>query len=137
MIKLQENSLKIPVARAVPRHKQRASRSGVPIRRDPHSRLMAQLLSLGGNGIAIREAHSRPWASATFVGAQHIVTVEFDEATHDAPKAQAFVNALGETEFSIPGHIVADAAIDGRETQWTPAGSITRLHLIVLTIEDW
>lgn len=123
----------------LPRHAPRTSRSGVPIRRDPHSRLMTQIASLAGENALIRESHSRPWASATFVGAQHFITLEFSETSGDTPDAQAFIDRLPEAEFSVPGHIVADATIDSRDSEWLDRGAAIRTHLrlAVLTIEDW
>ncbi|MEO8724063.1 MAG: hypothetical protein ABI395_11205 [Sphingobium sp.] len=137
MIELKEKSSAIPLGRARPRHSVRAARSGIPIRRDPHARLIAQLLTLGGEAATVLEAQSRPWASATFVGAQHFVLVEFTESARDSPKAQAFADAFAEAEFAIPGHIVADATVDSRDTLWIEAGCVTRFRLVVLTIEEW
>lgn len=100
---------------------------------------MVQLTSLAGENALICESHSRPWASATFVGAQHFITLEFNESSGDTPDAQAFIDILPEAEFSVPGHIVADAAIDSRDSEWLDNGATikTQLRLAVLTIEDW
>lgn len=118
-----------------------------PPRRDPHIRVTAQLLELAGPATAVVEASCRPWASATFLGARHRVTIRFNGPDH-SHKAETFANILPEAEFSIPGHIVADACVDA----WQMSGRAstgdadaacgdqegeTLLHLSILTVEDW
>lgn len=104
-----------------------------PERRDCHGRLIALLRDLGGEGCSIAAASFRPWCSATFIGAQHRLTLQLDG---DAAwtNAQALAARLPEADFSIPGHIVADVAVDAvRETE----GGSALIELAVLTVEDW
>lgn len=110
-----------------------------PPRRDPHTRVIAQLLELTGPESSVIATTSRPWASATFTGARHNVLVRMKgEDRHD--KAKWLGKALPEAEFRIPGHIVADACVESRQER--PAGDASsqdELHLqvTILTIEDW
>lgn len=104
--------------------------------RDPLARLQKQLLNLIVNNVRIIAAQSRPWASATFIGAQHLLTVEIEEDTN-GHAAQAFADALPEAEFAIPGHIVADAVVDSQEIQIDSSHKTSVLRLTFLTIEDW
>lgn len=122
-----------------------------PPRGDPHVRLIAQLAQLAGPDMSVIASSSRPWASATFIGAQHRVIVQFKG--ENAPgNAAWFGERLPEAEFSIAGHIVADACVD--EWRHGPdcdeahhtmppanppaslAGDVT-LRVTVLTVEDW
>lgn len=118
-----------------------------PPRRDPHTRAIAQLLALAGPDSSVIATSSRPWASATFLGAKH--TVELLIGGSDAiDRAETFARALPDAEFSISGHIVADACVDewrmttgtgdgARDDGCNPATDVVALRLSILTIEDW
>lgn len=113
-----------------------------PPRRDPHTRVIAQITELAGTNASVIASSSRPWASATFIGAQHRVILRFlGEAALE--RATCFASALPEAEFTISGQIVADACVD----EWVRAsatdqpaasqdGGVT-LRITVLTVEDW
>ena len=80
------------------------------VRRDPANHLLGALHELaGGQGIVLRH-EERAWASISFSGARHIVTLRFDG---DAAVAagEHFIAALPDHEFAIPRRLVADAAI--------------------------
>jgi hypothetical protein len=110
-------------------------------RRDPLGRLLAQLIQRAGRHAVIAHSSSRPWASATFVGAQHRIIMQFSGAPEDradiAACADAFAHALTDAEFSIPGHIVADLAVDERIDDGQGDGPSIGFVLTALTIEDW
>ena len=53
-----------------------------------------------------------PWASATFVGTQHQLTIVADPV----PGLRDWIDALPEAEFALRGHIVADLAVDRVES---------------------
>lgn len=79
----------------------------------------------------IEELVSRPWASVTFRGARHRVTLALEgEGAGDA--ADAFLGGLTEAEFELPGHILADIAPAGEKR----TGDRVRLTLEALTVED-
>lgn len=112
-------------------------------------RVTAQILELAGPAASVTEASFRPWASATFLGAHHRVTIRFTGPDH-CHKAEAFAGILPDAEFSISGHIVADACVDAWQmseprstSQICAEGDAgnregeTVLHLSVLTVEDW
>ena len=115
-------------------------------RRDPHVRMMARLIELAGPGAPIIASSSRPWASATFIGAQHRVILRF-EGEEAQPSATRFAESLPEAEFSISGHIVADACVDEWGIEATdegeslaPSGQTSAcptLRVSILTVEDW
>ena len=79
----------------------------------PHSITGAshrQLLSLLGPDAELVEAQERPWASATFSGARHSVTLQLRLDSADAP-APAALLTLADHEFALPAEIVADCAV--------------------------
>ncbi len=69
-----------------------------------------------------------PWASATFTGTQHRLTIAADPV----PGLRDWIDGLPETEFAIRGHIVADLAIDAIET----IGERAHVTVAVLTLID-
>jgi len=102
-------------------------------RRDCHGRLVAALLALAGEAVRIDDGGFRPWCSATFLGAQHRMTLCI--TGKDArTRADQLARDLPEAELAIPGHIVADVAVDAVAPQDDGAVLMT---LAILTIEDW
>lgn len=73
---------------------------------------------------------SRPWASITFSGERHRLTLRIG-GDGAAAAADAFLDGLAEREFELRGHILADIAVvaDMREDDGT------RLTLEALTVE--
>ena len=65
-------------------------------RADPH-RALLRALSRRYPGLLVLASQSEPWASATFIGARHLLTCS-------GPKP----DRIAETEFELPGHFVAD-----------------------------
>ncbi len=118
-----------------------------PPRRDSHVRVIAQLAQLAGPDMSVIASSSRPWASATFIGAQHRIVLRFSGEDAHARGAR-FAEMLPDAEFAISGHIVADACIDewrsdaddslgGNEPPARqPEGALV-LRVAVLTVEDW
>ena len=93
---------------------------------DPHPRLIRAVLELAGGGAVAHDAVSRDWASATFVGERHMFAVTLPHTAADA-----LVRALPDHDFAIPGHLVADIVVAGRQQ----AGGDARLRIEALTIE--
>lgn len=104
-----------------------------PTRRDCHGRLIAALLDFGGNQVSLADASFRPWCSATFVGAQHRLTLRI-EGEDAAACADRLTALLPEADLTLPGHIVADVAVDAIRDDGMGA---VLVDLAVLTIEDW
>ncbi|RDS76138.1 hypothetical protein DL238_14985 [Alteriqipengyuania lutimaris] len=80
-------------------------------------------------------AHSaRPWASITFSGTQHAITLDFEGA--DAVQAgEGFIARLEDHEFNIPGQIVADAAIKAVEHVRGMPALIVHAEILMLAEE--
>lgn len=77
------------------------------------------------------EVDSRQWASALFSGSQHRVTVRLDGGGAGAA-ADSFLDGLGEREFDLRGHILADIVAVSDERG--PGGLSVRLGLEALTV---
>jgi hypothetical protein len=98
--------------------------------------LLRALLSRGGverDRILLTEFRSTDWQSLTFIGEQHRIRLRIP-APEAAETAARLVNGLGETEFSIAGHVVADIAIAGEPEQQRD-GSIA-ITIEALTVEE-
>lgn len=70
----------------------------------------------------------RPWASATFTGMQHRLTI----AAVAVPGLRSWIAGLPEAEFTMRGHIVADLVVDHIET----VDGHEQVTIAVLTLID-
>jgi hypothetical protein len=86
----------------------------------------------GDELLAVREARSTSWASATFSGSRHRfgLTLSGEAASATVGRLADGIDAM---EFELPGHLVADIAIVDRTD--TPDGSSFAIE--ALTVEDW
>ena len=69
-----------------------------------------------------------PWASATFTGTQHRLTI----TAFPVPGLRDWIDGLPEAEFAMRGHIVADLVVDRVET----IGDREHATIAVLTLID-
>lgn len=79
-------------------------------KRSVSDRLWEQLSCLGFNQAELMSQTQTPWASITFSGARHSFTMIFRGGVAIAA-GEHFIAELGEHEFAIAGHLVADAQI--------------------------
>lgn len=88
----------------------------------PHRRLSRLLAAELGKDYGLGASTLRPWASANFVGARHLYRCS-------APPLAigALQDRLAATEWRLPGHIVADIAIEAQGDE---------LVIEILTVED-
>lgn len=94
----------------------------------PHRRLRYLLLRELPLGLEAGASIFRPWASASFVGARHIFPCTL-VAGDGAAVRQALHDRLSAIEWVLPGHIVADVAVEcGTEPHM--------LRIEILTVED-
>ncbi|MHA3841193.1 hypothetical protein ACX0GZ_08235 [Sphingomonas aestuarii] len=95
--------------------------------------LLARALDLSarsaGLSLTLRHADWRRWASATFTGARHELTVELP----DGDAAERWLAALSEAELPIRGHLVADAVVLRKHGE----GDLLVVALEILTVEDF
>ena len=98
--------------------------------------LRLTLISLTNSDTEVCAYRERPWASATFIGARHYWTLKIKGEAH-ARIASDLETIICDHEFSIRGHIVADAIMTSRcESADTNNESGTIVTLEILTIED-
>jgi hypothetical protein len=90
----------------------------------PWLQLLNAVLSLAGEHAALLSHSETAWASITFSGNRHAITVEFTgHAGSDA--AERFIEMLPDHEFDIPRMLVADAAIVAVRQVMVPERRIT------------
>jgi hypothetical protein len=87
---------------------------------------------VGRDQLAVRQAHSESWASATFSGSRHSFAFLISGGSAQAT-ASRFAEGLDAMEFDLPGHLVADITLLDRQD--TPEGTV--LAIEALTVEDW
>jgi len=98
--------------------------------------LLRELLRRGGvkpDRILLTEFRSTDWQSLTFIGEQHRIRLRIP-APDALAIAASLVNGLEDSEFSLPGHIVADVALAG-EPEHGRDGSVS-LRIEALTVES-
>jgi hypothetical protein len=98
--------------------------------------LLRELLRRGGvdrDRILLTEFRSTDWQSLTFIGEQHRIRLRIP-APNAADLASRLVNGIEDSEFSLPGHLVADIALVG-EPEHREDGSVS-LTLEALTVES-
>lgn len=90
-----------------------------PAPRSTGDRLREALLALGDHRGQVLTHTERAWASITFAGARHTLTLLFagDEAVS---AGERFIAVLPDHEFALPGQLVADAAITEVEHRLLP-----------------
>lgn len=94
----------------------------------PHRRLRRLLARELLDGLALGPSTLRPWASANFVGARHIFSCILPDG-RDAPPCAALQGRLSAALWALPGHIVADVAVE-------PADAAGEWRIEILTVED-
>jgi len=100
----------------------------------PADRLRDALMQLAGGHGTITAHAERNWASITFAGTRHQVTVLFDG--EDAVEAgESFIAFLPEHDFAIPGQLVADAAVVEVDHRLAPAPLMV-VQVEVLLLEE-
>lgn len=78
--------------------------------RHPSVLLLDAVMRLAGEHGELISHGERPWASATFHGTRHTITLLFN-GKDGAAAAEEFTATLPDHEFTIRGQLVADAAI--------------------------
>ena len=98
--------------------------------------LLRALLGRAGvdrNRILLTDFRSTDWRSLTFAGERHRIDLRIPGPAAGAVAA-LLTDGLGEAEFSIPGQIVADIAVDGAMVEH-PDGAVS-LRIEALTVEE-
>ena len=85
----------------------------------------------GCAGLVVEDICSRSWASVTFSGARHELTLRLEGEGAESI-AESFLAGLDDAEFALGGHIMADIALAWQERR----PGCVRLGLEALTVED-
>lgn len=94
----------------------------------PHRRLGRLLARELPHGLTLGASTLRPWASASFVGARHIFPCAVELSDRET-LCRSLHARLADIEWKLPGHIVADVAVE-------PAEDAGSLRIEILTVED-
>lgn len=107
-------------------------RNRIPGRRRPWRALLSALIEFAGGKAELLRHVERPWVSVTFSGTRHTVALAFTGAEAVAA-AEAFIAALPEHEFAVPGQLVADAAVTAVRQEILPEPRLTvEVELLLL-----
>ena len=98
--------------------------------------LLRSLLNRTGverDRILLTEFRSTDWQSLTFIGEQHRIRLRIPQPDSAGISAR-LVNGLDESDFSIPGHVVADIAVAGEPEQQEDGSFLVTIE--ALTVEE-
>lgn len=103
-------------------------------RRTIAERVRDAVVALGRDHGEVLAHEERPWASITFTGALHLLTLHFEGV--DAVEAgEHLIDELPEYEFTMPGHLMADAEVSGIEQTMLPEPRMV-VEVAILLLED-
>jgi hypothetical protein len=100
--------------------------------RAPLRHLMRAVMELAGPSAELIHHSEKAWASATFSGARHTISLGFGGAAA-SEAAEHFITALPDHEFVVPGWLVADATIVSVDQRVLPSPhTLVEAELLVL-----
>lgn len=103
-------------------------------RRLPSERLQVALRALAGGHGQVVIHREVPWASITFAGTRHTLSLTFSGA--EAVEAgELLIAELPEHEFAIPGQLVADAQVLSADHALLPE-PVLRVEVELLLLEE-
>ena len=103
-----------------------------PARRGFAGRLEAALIALAGDAGRVIAHRERSWASVTFAGTRHEVSIAF-EGSAAIEGGEALIALLPDHEFALPGRLVADATVSAVDHALAPAPRmVVTCELLVL-----
>ena len=102
--------------------------------RRPWLQLLSAVMDLAGGKAELLRHSEHPWASITFTGSRHAITLAFT-GTEAAAAGEDFIAALPEHEFNVPRQIVADAAVLSVEHVLMPGPKLT-VEIELLLLEE-
>ncbi|WP_230280167.1 hypothetical protein [Croceicoccus sp. Ery15] len=105
-----------------------------PIRRSISERLEDAVLALAGGLGAVTIHREMPWASITFAGTRHTLSLCFT-GSGAVDAGEDLLAKLPDHEFRIPGQLVADAQIVKVEHEMLPESKL-RVQVELLLLED-
>ena len=100
-------------------------------RADIQRELKVALRALIGDEAEAQAYRERLWASATFTGARHYWTWKIGGDNH-GKRAAELAAAISTHEFTISGHLVADALVTDIRTAKEASATIVTLEILTL-----
>lgn len=85
-----------------------------PLARRIRQHLIEAVMALAGGQAELAHHVERGWASVTFTGTRHTMSLVFNGAEAVAA-GEEFIAALPEHEFAVPRQLVADATVIAAE----------------------
>lgn len=101
---------------------------------DPKSswqQVITALLTLSDMKAELVRHAEHPWASASFSGSRHTVTLRFN-GIEAAIVGEAMIEELPEHEFTIAGQLVADCSITSTERTVNPLTLTFEVDLLLI-----
>ena len=92
------------------------------------SRALLASAAAAGCPVTVTESDWTRWASVTFTGARHHLTLSGEPW----PALDAWLDALPEAEFALRGHLVADLVV----TRVRRGAEAVTMELEILTVEE-
>lgn len=105
-----------------------------PLARRIRQHLVEAVLALAAGKAQLAHHIERGWASVTFAGTRHTMSLVFAGAEAVAA-GEAFIAALPEHEFAIPRQLVADAVVISAEHAMLPEPRLA-IEIELLLLED-
>lgn len=102
-----------------------------PTRRTVGEKLAEALLALAESQGRIARHAEQSWASITFAGTRHRIEIVF-EGAQAVEAGECFIAFLPEHEFTIPGQLVADAAVTEVDHRADPPRLAVTCELLLL-----
>jgi hypothetical protein len=101
---------------------------------DPHLALAMQLARFIAPATAVvADSRETEWASATFSGARHHYVIEVSGVGTKEALAR-LSGEIGEIEFQLTGHLVADIEIVQTRTDWKVSPPLVVIDVEALTV---
>lgn len=89
---------------------------------------LVRVLEAGAPGVCVTARRSTRWASITFTGARHALSL----AAPASPAVEQWLADLPDANFTVPGHLIAEVVI--KAVTATPERLTAEIE--VLTLED-
>jgi hypothetical protein len=103
-------------------------------RRTLADRVRSAVLRLADGAGRVLTHEERAWASITFAGTRHELVLRF-EGIAEVDAGERLIERFEDADFTIPGHLVADAIITVVDHQFGSSETLT-VTAVVLLLEQ-
>jgi len=102
--------------------------------KSPGKAVRSQVFALAKGKCELLAHAEKAWGSITFAGTRHELSLKF-EGCEAIEAGEAMIEALPQHEFSIPGQLVADAAVRETDHRFGPVETLTATIALLLLEE--